>query len=173
VAVAVYALKAELDRLAVTADLHSDYQLAREAFAARACWHYVFHRLQGWSGSQVRNYCCQPNLRSRCRYRAIATAALRLYRHHSLPFSGCTKGAVSGCAEGERIANAASERGGKHSADFATTLVPEGDVYRINGRKYYATGSIGARWVTVIGKADHGGQALGIYPHRLSWCHAA
>lgn len=31
VAVAVYALKAELDRLAVTADLHSDYQLAREA----------------------------------------------------------------------------------------------------------------------------------------------
>lgn len=61
---------------------------------------------------------------------------------------------------GVRIASAASERGGKHSADFATTLLRQGDGYVIQGTKYYATGSVGAGWITVIGRNEQGGQAL-------------
>ncbi|QGY32601.1 acyl-CoA dehydrogenase family protein [Pantoea cypripedii] len=61
---------------------------------------------------------------------------------------------------GVRIASAASERGGKHSADFATTLLRQGDGYVIQGTKYYATGSVGAGWITVIGRNELGGQAL-------------
>lgn len=61
---------------------------------------------------------------------------------------------------GKRIANAASERGGKHSADFSTTLKQESGAYRLNGTKYYATGSPGSGWITVIGLGYDGQPAL-------------
>ncbi|WP_407579790.1 acyl-CoA dehydrogenase family protein [Citrobacter koseri] len=163
VAGAVYALKAELDRLAVTADLHSDYQLAREALRRSGLLALrVPQAAGGWGGSQA-----QAIAASRILAQADAGIAQLLQPHYGftdtiplLPSVDAQQVLYQDVLKGERIANAASERGGKHSADFATTLVPEGDVYRINGRKYYATGSIGARWITVIGKGDHGGQAL-------------
>ncbi|HBQ6836645.1 TPA: hypothetical protein L8N98_005282, partial [Klebsiella quasipneumoniae subsp. similipneumoniae] len=54
VAVAVYALKAELERLAVTEDLHSDYQLAREALRRSGLLALrVPQAAGGWGGSQA------------------------------------------------------------------------------------------------------------------------
>lgn len=61
---------------------------------------------------------------------------------------------------GVRIGNAASERGGRHSADFLSTLRRDGERYVLNGTKYYATGSVGAGWMTVIAAGEPGAQAL-------------
>jgi alkylation response protein AidB-like acyl-CoA dehydrogenase len=53
---------------------------------------------------------------------------------------------------GRRLANAASERGGRHSADFSTRFVrQQDDSYRVSGTKFYATGSVDAGWLTVMG----------------------
>jgi SfnB family sulfur acquisition oxidoreductase len=51
---------------------------------------------------------------------------------------------------GVRIANAQSERGGKTVADVATTLRPVDDRFRINGAKYYCTGSLFADLLAVL-----------------------
>lgn len=61
---------------------------------------------------------------------------------------------------GARIGNAASERGGRHSADFRSTLLRRGEGSVLNGTKYYATGSVGATWLTVIAADEAGAQAL-------------
>jgi SfnB family sulfur acquisition oxidoreductase len=55
---------------------------------------------------------------------------------------------------GTRIANAQSERGGKTARDIATTLTRTDDGYRLNGTKFYCTGSIFADWITVLAKLD-------------------
>lgn len=66
--------------------------------------------------------------------------------------------------DGARFGNAASERGGRHSADFRSTLHREGERYLLRGRKYYATGSVGASWLTVIAANADGAQALAYLP---------
>jgi alkylation response protein AidB-like acyl-CoA dehydrogenase len=51
---------------------------------------------------------------------------------------------------GARIGNALAERGGKHAQDLKTRMrrAPDGTV-RLDGRKYYCTGTISARWIAV------------------------
>jgi SfnB family sulfur acquisition oxidoreductase len=51
---------------------------------------------------------------------------------------------------GARIANAQAERNGPTAADVATTLTPAGDGFRIDGTKYYCTGSVFADVLTVL-----------------------
>ncbi|MGX6449016.1 acyl-CoA dehydrogenase family protein, partial [Patulibacter sp. S7RM1-6] len=50
---------------------------------------------------------------------------------------------------GERIGNALAERGGHHAQDLRTRLTAAGAGARIDGRKYYCTGAISARWIAV------------------------
>ena len=57
---------------------------------------------------------------------------------------------------GARFGNAWSERGGKHPMDQRTVLRPDGDGYRLEGRKYYSTGAVTAQWVPVIAKDEDG-----------------
>jgi SfnB family sulfur acquisition oxidoreductase len=56
--------------------------------------------------------------------------------------------------EGERIGNALSEIGTKTAQDHATRLSRDGDVYRLNGKKYYSTGVLFAHWVAVVANDD-------------------
>ena len=51
---------------------------------------------------------------------------------------------------GAHVANAQSERGGKTVADVATTLRPADGRFRINGAKYYCTGSVFADLLAVL-----------------------
>lgn len=158
-----HALREELSTLAVTSDLRSDYQQAREKLRQSGLLALRLPRAAGgYGGSQA-----QAIAVTRILAQADAGIAQLLQPHYGftdtlslLPSDEAKRVLFQDVLNGERIANAASERGGKHSADFSTTLIREGDHYRINGRKYYATGSIGARWITVIGKHQQGGQAL-------------
>ncbi len=158
-----HALREELSTLAVTSDLRSDYQQAREKLRQSGLLALRLPRAAGgYGGSQA-----QAIAVTRILAQADAGIAQLLQPHYGftdtlslLPSDEAQRVLFQDVLNGERIANAASERGGKHSADFSTTLIREGDRYRINGRKYYATGSIGARWITVIGKHQQGGQAL-------------
>lgn len=52
--------------------------------------------------------------------------------------------------QGHRFANALAETGGKNVQDVRTTLTAEGDGFRINGRKGYATGSLYAHWIGIL-----------------------
>ncbi|WP_405160099.1 SfnB family sulfur acquisition oxidoreductase [Nocardia sp. NBC_01499] len=69
--------------------------------------------------------------------------------------------------DGGRIANAQSERGGATVADIATTVRPVGNQFRIDGRKFYCTGSLFANLLAVLTKLDdpqgRGGLAAGEY----------
>jgi alkylation response protein AidB-like acyl-CoA dehydrogenase len=55
---------------------------------------------------------------------------------------------------GARFGNAIAEPGRKSRRDLATTIVEDGDGYRINGTKYFCTGALTADWVPVL--ALHG-----------------
>ncbi len=54
---------------------------------------------------------------------------------------------------GERVGNAAAERGGQHAQDLRTRVtastVPGDETLRLNGTKYYSTGAISAQWIAV------------------------
>lgn len=58
---------------------------------------------------------------------------------------------------GERFANALSERGTPKAMDFRTTIRrgPDG-VLRVDGRKFYCTGSFAAEWLPTYGLDDDG-----------------
>jgi SfnB family sulfur acquisition oxidoreductase len=51
--------------------------------------------------------------------------------------------------DGARIGNALAERGGQHAQDLKTRLRRDGAGTRLDGRKYYCTGVITARWIGV------------------------
>ncbi|MBO0801457.1 MAG: SfnB family sulfur acquisition oxidoreductase [Nocardiopsaceae bacterium] len=55
---------------------------------------------------------------------------------------------------GARLGNGLAERGGKHAQDLATRLTASGGATRLNGRKYYCTGAISARWIGVSALDD-------------------
>ena len=55
---------------------------------------------------------------------------------------------------GARIANAQAERNGPTAADVATTLTPTAGGFRIDGTKYYCTGSLFADILTVLTRLD-------------------
>ncbi|MCS4276561.1 alkylation response protein AidB-like acyl-CoA dehydrogenase [Mycetocola sp. BIGb0189] len=66
---------------------------------------------------------------------------------------------------GKRIANAAAERGGRHAADFSTVFTRQEDgSYLASGQKFYATGSLGAAWITVMAVDGEGSVIMSFIP---------
>ena len=63
---------------------------------------------------------------------------------------------------GERIANALAERGGQHAQDLKTRLRRDGTGARLDGRKYYTTGAITARWIGVSALDEAGKLVLAL-----------
>jgi SfnB family sulfur acquisition oxidoreductase len=58
---------------------------------------------------------------------------------------------------GARIGNALAERGGTHAQDLKTALTRAGDgTLRLDGRKYYCTGTISSRWIAVSARDADG-----------------
>lgn len=56
---------------------------------------------------------------------------------------------------GERFGNALSERGTTTAAELRTRITPTGDgEFRLDGRKYYATGALTAQWIPVYALDD-------------------
>ncbi|MGN6722492.1 MAG: acyl-CoA dehydrogenase family protein, partial [Marmoricola sp.] len=55
---------------------------------------------------------------------------------------------------GATVANAQSEFGTKHVRDIRTTLTREGETWRLNGEKFYATGSLFADYLAVLTHED-------------------
>nr|WP_090274191.1 acyl-CoA dehydrogenase family protein [Mycolicibacterium komanii]CRL67099.1 acyl-CoA dehydrogenase type 2 [Mycolicibacterium komanii] len=54
---------------------------------------------------------------------------------------------------GAQLGNATVERGTRTSADRLTTVTRQGDrTWRLNGTKYYATGTLGATWIAVAAR---------------------
>jgi SfnB family sulfur acquisition oxidoreductase len=65
---------------------------------------------------------------------------------------------------GERLGNALSETGTKTAHDHATRLTRDGNVYRLNGRKFYSTGVLFAHWVAVVANDDDNRGTIAIVP---------
>lgn len=63
---------------------------------------------------------------------------------------------------GARIANAQAERSGPTAADVATTLTPVDGGFRVDGTKYYCTGSMFADILTVLTRLDDPGGRSGL-----------
>ena len=57
---------------------------------------------------------------------------------------------------GARLGNGLAERGGRHAQDLKTRLRKEPSGLRLDGRKYYCTGAISARWIGVSALDDTG-----------------
>ena len=57
---------------------------------------------------------------------------------------------------GARLASGMAERGGQHAQDLKTRLGRVPDGLRLDGRKYYCTGAISARWIAVTALDDAG-----------------
>jgi SfnB family sulfur acquisition oxidoreductase len=55
---------------------------------------------------------------------------------------------------GARLGNGLAERGGQHAQDLKTRLRRAPDGLRLDGRKYYCTGAISARWIGVTALDD-------------------
>ncbi|WP_328391574.1 SfnB family sulfur acquisition oxidoreductase [Nocardia sp. NBC_00416] len=73
---------------------------------------------------------------------------------------------LTGVLDGAQIANAQSERGGATIADIATTVRPlaDGQQFRIDGVKYYCTGSLFADVLAVLTKLDDPEGTSGLPP---------
>ena len=63
---------------------------------------------------------------------------------------------------GARIANAQSERSSATVADIATTLRPVGGRFRVDGAKYYCTGSLFADTLAVLTRLDDPAEESGL-----------
>lgn len=57
---------------------------------------------------------------------------------------------------GARLGNGLAERGGQHAQDLKTRLLSGPAGLRLDGRKYYCTGAISARWIGVSALDDAG-----------------
>ena len=66
--------------------------------------------------------------------------------------------------EGARVANAQSERGGKDINDIRTTVRPSTDGPVVDGRKFYATGSLFASWLAVLARDAEGLDHIAFLP---------
>lgn len=65
---------------------------------------------------------------------------------------------------GKRFGNAQSEAKTRHVRDIRTTLTPDGPgLWRLNGRKFYATGALLADWIPVLAHLDVDG------PLHVAW----
>lgn len=65
---------------------------------------------------------------------------------------------------GDRFGNALSEVGTKTVGHHETRITPDGDGFRINGRKYYSTGVLFAHWVVVFANDPQGRTTMSFLP---------
>ncbi|MCB8882212.1 SfnB family sulfur acquisition oxidoreductase [Acidisoma cellulosilytica] len=65
-----------------------------------------------------------------------------------------------GVLEGRRFGNAFSESGSKHAGIFDTKLVRDGEIYRVTGQKFYATGALFADIIPIAATAEDGNAYL-------------
>ncbi len=68
--------------------------------------------------------------------------------------------------KGDRLGNAAVERGGKTVVDNQTKLVPDGEGYLLSGEKFYCTGALFAHWVPVRVTDSDGNRVVAIVNRR-------
>lgn len=60
---------------------------------------------------------------------------------------------------GEIVGNAWTETGSTVIGDVQTVVVPDGDRYVLNGRKFYTTGTIFAQWADVYARLEENGES--------------
>ncbi|ACB95675.1 SfnB family sulfur acquisition oxidoreductase [Beijerinckia indica] len=65
---------------------------------------------------------------------------------------------------GDRFANALAEAGGKYATDQTTTVLPDGDDYVLNGRKFYCSGSLFGHWIVAAAQNDQNKRVLVFVP---------
>lgn len=65
---------------------------------------------------------------------------------------------------GERIGNALAEIGTRTHTDFRTTLLADGNDFRLDGRKFYSTGALFAHWIAAVAKDEQGRRVLALIP---------
>ncbi|WP_200841073.1 SfnB family sulfur acquisition oxidoreductase [Geminicoccus flavidas] len=67
--------------------------------------------------------------------------------------------------EGDRLGNAFAEIGTKRANDYLTRLTPQPDgSLRLDGRKFYATGTLFAHWIVAVAKGHQGRTTLAFVP---------
>jgi len=66
--------------------------------------------------------------------------------------------------QGERFANALAEAGGKYATDQTTTVLPDGDDFVLNGRKFYCSGSLFGHWIVALAVDQNGKRRLVFVP---------
>ncbi|TBV03474.1 SfnB family sulfur acquisition oxidoreductase [Phytopseudomonas dryadis] len=66
--------------------------------------------------------------------------------------------------QGQRFGNALAELGTRTAHDRATRLLPDGDNYRIDGRKFYATGALYAQRIPTLAVDEQGVGYLAFVP---------
>lgn len=69
---------------------------------------------------------------------------------------------------GEMIGSGFSELAGLKVGDHSTTIVPDGDFYRLNGEKFYTTGSIYADWINLAAVDGSGSPVAALVPTSVS-----
>lgn len=68
---------------------------------------------------------------------------------------------------GETVGNAWTEIGNVEIGDVITRVRRDGDRWRVDGRKYYSTGSLFADWIDVYARReDDGGDVIAVVPTR-------
>jgi len=72
---------------------------------------------------------------------------------------------ISDILAGKRFGNALAEVGGKNKFSHATRVTQDSDgQYRLNGSKFYSTGSLLAEWISLTAASDNG--PVGVLLHR-------
>ncbi len=62
----------------------------------------------------------------------------------------------AGVLAGRRFGNAFSEAGSRNAGTFDTRLIPDGDGYRVTGRKFYSTGALFADIIPIAATGEDG-----------------
>lgn len=65
-------------------------------------------------------------------------------------------------ADGAVLGNAWTETGPVPVGGVSTAITPDGDGYRVNGTKFYTTGSLYADWIQTGARTDDGGDVIAI-----------
>jgi SfnB family sulfur acquisition oxidoreductase len=66
---------------------------------------------------------------------------------------------------GKRFGNAFSEAGTKNVMDFQTRITPDGDAFRVNGKKFYSTGALFAHFIPTAALNEEKKGLLVLIPH--------
>lgn len=69
---------------------------------------------------------------------------------------------------GEMIGSGFSELSGTKVGDYSTTIIPDGEGYRLNGEKFYTTGSIYADWINLAAVDGSGTPIAALVPTSAS-----